>query len=576
MKLILRLLKPEIEKYKSQIIIAFLIALPLSLTASGISKIMKVAVDDVLSLKSSPSVMLYLPVIYFVRGATRYFLNINMRQTAEGMTALVRKRALEKLLSLNLSFHTTSETGTGGLMSRVLNDIGNLREGLLLLFNLFIEPFVAIVILVTMFINDWRLTLICLAVSPIFIYVMRKTSKSLKKYGHRNQNQMEKLTSTVKESLDGIRVIQSFNLEEEQNRRFYEQTKVYIEQQNKIISRETLASPINEFVAALLVAGLFIFQTYSISQANSTTGTFFSFLFLAGLLQEPIKKIQDSIVRLQQTIVTCERLEDLLNSKQVVEEVEDPLPFPTDWKTIEFKKIRFSYGNETILRDIDLTVNRGQQIALVGSSGSGKSTFVNLLPRFFDPQEGQILIDGVDLKQFSLKDLRKNIALVTQDVFLFNDSVESNIAAGDLTKDRALVKGASQKAHAEQFINIQPKGYDTSVGDRGGRFSGGEKQRISIARAIFKDAPLLILDEATSALDTVSELEVQKGLQSLMENRTSFVIAHRLSTVRQADRILVMKQGEIVEQGKHSELLDLKGEYYHFYQTQLSHNEPKF
>lgn len=566
---IIRMLKPEITPYKKHVILLFILAFLLSGTAPSIAKLFKEVFDGVFALKTSPLVALLVPIVYVFRGILRYILAVQMRYIAEAVTARLRVRLMDKLLHLNLTFHGGSENGSGGLMSRILNDMNVLKEGLFYLFELIVEPISAVVIIIAMFINDWRLTAFCLATAPIFIFVLRKTSRSLKKYGHRSQGDLEKITETLKESLDGIRVIQSFNLQDYQNKRFSEQTENFLKLRYKILQRESAASPINEVIASMLIASLIYFQHGSIAQSQSTSGAFLAFMALAGFLQEPIKKMQEAFVRIQQSIVVCERVEHILESPQVISQVANPIPFPRQWNQIEFRNIGFSYGGDAILKNVSLTVKKGQQVALVGTSGSGKSTLVNLIPRFFDPNEGDIYIDGVSIRSMDLADLRQHIALVTQDVFLFNDTVENNIRTGNLLRPRD-VEPSAQKAHAHDFLSRSPQGYKSLMGDRGGRFSGGEKQRVSIARAIYKDAPILILDEATSALDSVSEMEVQKGLNSLMENRTTFVIAHRLSTVRQADVILVMKAGEIVEQGSHSELMQQDGEYAQLYKTQTS------
>jgi ATP-binding cassette subfamily B protein/subfamily B ATP-binding cassette protein MsbA len=285
-------------------------------------------------------------------------------------------------------------------------------------------------------------------------------------------------------------------------------------------------------------------------------------------MADSVKKVQDSVVRLQQSAVALERMDEILNDKRIVPQIGHPVGFPEHWREIEFRNVSFSYGDTVVLRKLNLTIKRGEQVALVGSSGAGKSTLINLLPRFFDPTEGEILVGGVNIADMKLDELRSNIALVTQDVFLFSDSVERNIWSGDFAKPVVGVRDAARLANADQFIQSSEQGYTTRMGERGARFSGGEKQRISIARAIFKNAPILILDEATSALDSESEQEVQKGLDSLVQGRTALVIAHRLSTIAKCDRILVMDKGEVIEEGSHNELMVRQGAYYRFFQLQ--------
>jgi ATP-binding cassette subfamily B protein/subfamily B ATP-binding cassette protein MsbA len=298
---------------------------------------------------------------------------------------------------------------------------------------------------------------------------------------------------------------------------------------------------------------------------------FVTFMVSMGLMQDSIRKLQDAYIKLQQASVAMDRLQSILDTEPTVRDPENPEPFPADWQEIEFRNVSFAFNKEHVLKNINLKVRRSETLALVGSSGSGKSTMANLLQRFFDPQHGEILIGGVSIKNFTLADLRKNIALVTHDVFLFNETIERNILMGQLEENSAKVKAAASLANADSFIMQTPKGYQTSVGDFGNRMSGGEKQRVSIARAILKDAPILILDEATSALDSESEAEVQKGLNQLLIGRTALVIAHRLSTISRADRIVVLKKGEIIEQGNHNQLIERKGEYFKFYQMQVQH-----
>ncbi len=516
---------------------------------------------------------LFVPVLYLVYGLFRYLHFAIMQYTSEQIVARLRSDLMRKILRLNLTFHGALERGSGVLLSRVFNDTLLLKQGLSFYADLIREPIQAVVFLAYMFWEDWRLSLFAILFLPFYVWTTKKISKSLRKYGILGRDAMEDLTSVMKETIDGARVIQSFNLESRMEDRFAEHQTAYLKTAKKISVLENIVSPLNEFMVSLLVMA---FAFYSIDQVmhHQVEGAkFVSFLIAAGLLQMPIKRLQDANVKIQQAYVVSDRIYEILESTSEVPQSNDPKSFPKNWQTIEFRNVSFSYGNETVLKNINLTVKRGEIIALVGESGSGKSTMVNLLERFYDATSGEILIDGINILDFKLSELRSNIALVTQDVFLFRDSIERNIQAGDFSKALEGTVEASRMANAHTFVTATRHGYKNNVGERGSLLSGGEKQRVSIARAIFKDAPILILDEATSALDSVSEMEVQKGLTQLMAGRTAFVIAHRLSTVFSADRILVMKKGVIVEQGNHRSLVEMGGEYNSFFQLQVTHTD---
>lgn len=515
-----------------------------------------------------------LPVLYALIGIVRYTHYVLLNYTAERVTAGLRMDMVRKIMRLNLTYHGSLERGSGGLISRVFSDTTLLQQGLNFYVDLLREPVQLVVFIGTLLFLDWKLTLYVIVFLPFFLLVTKQVSRSLRKYGAFGRESMEDLTATLKESVDGIRVVQSFNLEREMESRFKRFMTEYLQTAKSIIKREQAVSPFNEFMISFLVAAFAYYSIHQVLFHNANGAAFIGFFAAAGLMQESIKKLQDAGVKIQQSIVANQRVFDVIESTSEVPEPVQPKPFPRDWKTITFKDVTFGYGHEQTLHGINLIVRRGEVIALVGESGSGKSTMVNLLERFYDPTGGQILIDDTPLDQISLKELRNNVALVTQDVFLFRDTIARNIQAGNFekTSDRAeadrIAEAAAKSANAHSFISSTPQGYSNQVGERGSFLSGGEKQRVSIARAIYKDAPILILDEATSALDSVSEMEVQKGLQHLMAGRTAFVIAHRLSTVFSADRILVMKKGAIVEQGTHASLLDAKGEYARFFQLQ--------
>ena len=509
------------------------------------------------------------PILYFLSGLLRYFHYTLLNMTSERVIASIRTALVEKVVRLNLTYYGSLERGSGGLISRVFNDTHVLQQGFNFYTDLILAPIQALIYLAIMFLLDWRLMIFALLFLPIMALFARNISRSLRKHGNIGRDAMEDLTAVLKETVDGVRVVQSFNLEKEMSRRFRTSLDSYLATAFRIIRREQLVSPINEFVVSLLLCGFAVYSINAVMYQGANGTAFLTFLITAGLLQIPIKKLQDAGVKIQQSVVVTERVFSLLESHSEVPQSLKPKPFPRDWKTIEFRGVSFNYGSEAVLKNVNLTVKRGEVIALVGESGSGKSTVVNLLERFYDPTSGQILIDGVPITEIALKELRHNVALVTQDVFLFRDTIARNIHAGDLEKDQGRIEAAAKSANAHEFISATPAKYHSPVGERGGFLSGGEKQRVSIARAIFKDAPILILDEATSALDSMSEMEVQKGLNRLMEGRTAFVIAHRLSTVFNADRILVMKKGAIVEEGTHETLLARKGEYHGFYQLQM-------
>jgi subfamily B ATP-binding cassette protein MsbA len=511
------------------------------------------------------------PLLYFLLGLFRFIHGSLINWISERVIANIRLDLVRKILRLNLSFMGSFERGTGGLISRVFNDPILLQQGLNFYVDLIREPIQAAIYLAYMFWLDWRLTLFALLFLPIFLGSVRKMGKSLRKHGIASRDSMEDLSSVFKDSVDGVRVVQSFNLEREMMARFRERMNEYLTTAKKIIVRENAVSPMNEFVVSWLLMGFAIYSINEVLGGSADSAKFIGFIAAAGFLQAPIKKLQDASVKIQQSIVVSERIFTIIDNGAEVPEVIGAREFPSDWKVITFNNVSFNYGKNPVLKNVNLEVKRGEIIALVGESGSGKSTLVNLLERFYDPTEGEILIDGVPITSMSLRSLRHNVALVTQDVFLFRDSIAKNIQAGDFDKPLTGVEPAAKMANAHNFIATMPQAYDSAVGERGAFLSGGEKQRVSIARAIFKDAPILILDEATSALDSVSELEVQRGLDHLLESRTAFVIAHRLSTVFNADRILVMKRGEIVEQGTHEDLISKQGEYRAFFELQMNY-----
>ncbi len=560
----------ELTPYKKRIAIIAISGIVMSLASWQVAVQMK-SLFDALEAKNATDILqapLRILGFTFLMTAGRYIHLSLMNYTADEVTTNLREKLQTRFMNLSVGFHSHFATGSGGLISRLFNDISFIRDGLRMVADFFREPILLFFLIGWLFVLNWRLTISIFVALPLVLWFIRQISRSLRKYGEQSQTTLEQMTSTIKESLEGVRVIQSFNLQSEMQNRFKKEASTFMLSRWKVHSRVELVGPVTEFIATLVTVAIFIYLGLEIKEGRATLGDFASYLTSLLMLQAPIKKIQESYVRIQETMVAVRRVFVLLENQDEIVEPKNPVPFPTSWKTITYRNVSFKYGRDDVLKNINLVIRRGEAVAFVGTSGSGKTTLVNLLERFFDPTSGEVLIDDINIKNFSLADLRNHIALVNQDVFLFNDSIQKNIHAGRFDRSSEHVEQAAIDSHAHDFISKIPGAYQSTVGDRGALLSGGEKQRISIARALFKNAPILILDEATSALDSASEMEVQKGLDRLMEGRTSLVIAHRLSTVAKAHRIVVLSKGEIVESGTHGDLLNHGGAYHHFFKLQ--------
>lgn len=565
-KKILRELKP----YKKLIVIVAITGVVYAAAQARIA-LMNIDLFDSLSNSDHRKTIDLVPIVLglaFAMAISRYYHLYIMNYVAESVVQTLRQKLQQKFMALNLNFHNNYKAGSGGLLSRILNDIRIIQDGLRLVADIFLYPLLFIFLLGNLLYIDWKLTLATLVMLPVIGMLLKSISRSMRKYIPRDREMMEYITSTIKESLDGVRIIQSFNLEKDMAQKLTTDCNKYLDIRKTVYSRQELSGPATEFIATALVLAVLLYTSFEIKADRATAGTFIGFVTSLLMINSPIKKIQESYIRIQDVIISIQRIFAIIEDPSIVPESENPEPFPENWDKISYKDVSFSYGQEAILKGINLEINRGEVVALVGSSGSGKSTIVNLLERFFDASSGTITIGGKDITHLDLKDLRQNVALVTQDVFLFSDTIERNIWAGDYSRDRADIPQMARLANAHDFIMKLPQNYQSRVGDRGNLLSGGEKQRISIARAMFKNAPILILDEATSALDTASEIEVQKGIDHLMQGRTAIVIAHRLSTIQKADKIIVLKHGQIVEVGTHQELLSQQGEYYRFHSLQ--------
>lgn len=558
----------KLLKYKSTLIIVGLTGMIYAASKAFIAHYVKNLMDSAAMPQNLESLIGIGIGLAFVISISRYFHIYLMNVVSEKVTQDIRQQLQQKFLRLNLKFHNTYASGSGGLLSRTFNDVKIVQDGLRLFADIFTAPLMFVAVVFNLFYFDTTLAFSILVITPVILIALRQLSKTIKKYSVFGVEQLERITSTIKESLDGVRTIQAFNLESFFKNRLIGQGDRFIEMRRKVHGRVELIGPINEFVATLILVAIVYYFSSRIAAGKSSFGILMAYLTTIMQANEPIKKFQEAIVRLQESRVCADRIEKMLNEDSEVPESGKNLPFPKIWDIIEYKNIQFSYDKTPLIQNFNLQIRKGQTVAFVGESGSGKTTLANLLARFYDAQSGEISVGGINTKDILLHDLRKNIGLVSQDVFLFSDTITTNITAGVNSNASDKVVASAKAAHALDFINKNPDKFDTLVGERGGNFSGGEKQRLAIARALYKDAPILILDEATSALDSVSEEQVQRGLDELMQGRTTLVIAHRLSTIQSADLILVMKHGQCVEKGVHKELLEKNGEYARLYYTQ--------
>jgi len=512
------------------------------------------------------------PLISILLGVFSYLQNYLMAAIGQRAIGDLREKMFAHIQNLSMDFF--SQASTGKIMARFTNDLTALqniiarapiyciRDGLTALVNIGL-----------IFYLNWRFALMILALLPIsggIIYVLGKT---LRRYGRKGQEQMGDLYSTIQENIHAASVVKAYTAENIEASRFHQSNQKYITLGLKFAKADTLSSPLMEMVGALLLSLLLWKGGRDVVDGVWTSGSFLAFITYAVMTYRPMKNFGELNAQLQLGLASSERIFELLDQKSTVVESASAIVLPAFTKEIVYDRVTFQYptADRFALDNFSLTVKAGEMVAFVGSSGAGKSTAALLLPRFYDASNGAIRVDGQDVKSVTLQSLRKQIGYVTQEVLLFNDTVRYNIAYGKPDASDAEIRAAAEAANAHQFIERLPQGYDTVVGERGVRLSGGERQRLSIARALLKNPPILILDEATSALDAESERLVQEALEHLMQNRTALVIAHRLATVRKADRIIVFDHGRIAEEGPHEMLIEKQGIYHKLHQLQLLH-----
>jgi subfamily B ATP-binding cassette protein MsbA len=480
----------------------------------------------------------------------------------------IRNDLYEHSISLSMGYY--ARNSTGNLMSRILNDVGILqRSAADVLVDGLREGFTLIGLTALVFYNDWRLATLAFLVLPVSVLPASIIGRKIKDNTRRGQATLGNLTGMLQETMSGIKVIKAFGTEKSENQRFRKENLSFYRFMRKVLKYDSAAAPVVEILASFGVAAVFWYGINRVLAGAMTQGELFSFSAAILMMYTPVKRLTKVGNTIQKSLGAAERVFEVMDEVPEISDAPDAVSLGRARGEVVFDRVVFSYGEEPVLKDFILSADPGEVVALVGPSGAGKSTVVGLLSRFYDPQQGAIHIDGRDIRRITLESLKRNIALVDQETFLFHDTIRNNIRYGSPDADDAAVEEAARLAYADEFIRLLPHGYETSIGDRGVRLSGGQRQRLCIARAILRDAPVLILDEATSALDTESEAMVQQALANLMRNRTTFVIAHRLSTIMHADKIVVLDAGRVEQAGTHQELLQSGGLYQKLYEIQF-------
>ncbi len=549
------------------------LAIPLSALRSAPAPMVQRLIDS-LEHKDASRLALFpllFIALYLINFVVRFFHYYLLRIVVVRVNEKIRNDLYEHVMGLSADYFT--QQSTGSLISRVGLDPQHIDGGLSSINVMIREPITFLMLFgYTLYLN-WRLTLITLLIFPPLAWVFRVSGKNLKRYTSKIQEENARLYSTLQESFTGIRVVKTFNLQGYLRTRFFGQNASFARLLLKSSVVEEASHPMVELITAFAVSGVIYYGGSQVIQGRMTSGELFAFFLAFGMMLNPIRMMNDISIKLHTASAAADRVMDLLSWKPRLFEAPHPKQISQFKESIRFDQVRFAYPDapeREVLKGITFEVKRGKAVAIVGASGAGKSSLVSLLPRIFDVTGGAIRIDAHDIKDFSLGDLRSQIAVVSQDVFLFNDTVAENIRCGRLDATDEEVREAARKAHALDFIEKTAQGFATVIGDRGMKLSGGERQRLSIARAFLREAPILILDEATSSLDTASERHVQAALDELMKNRTAIVIAHRLSTIRHADEIVVIREGQIVETGNHEALLAKNGEYARFHRMHES------
>lgn len=587
MKLYLRLLK-NVRPYWKRLASAMVLMIILSASTTALAslvgpfvtylvssgKTMPTLIGPLKFLMTFPkeSLFYYFPIVLFiislVKGTSYFGQAYLMGSVGQSVINDLRNTLYQHIQYLQLNFFT--KTSTGEFMSRITSDVYLVQGAVTTAPTIILrDGFTVIALLSLAFFLDWKMMALSACVFPGAVLIIVNVGKRLRRVTTRSQETYGRLSTLMHETFTGIRVVKAFGMEKYEGRKFQEETRNLLLNVLKGIRTYAVFVPLMEFITVLGLIAAFWYGGYRISHGDLKPENFVSFFTALVMLYQPVKNLSGVNNTVQEGLAAAQRIYAILDAPGEVMEAPGAVGIMPIAKSVEFRDVSFAYEKDWVLRDISFSVKRGENVALVGMSGAGKSTLMNLLLRFYDVTKGEILLDGVKLNNATISSLRNQIGIVTQQVILFNDTVRNNIAYGDIQKKEEEIISAAKAANAHNFISALPNGYDTMIGEGGVKLSGGERQRLAIARAILKDAPILIMDEATSSLDSESEEEVQKALEVLMKSRTTFVIAHRLSTVRNADRIIVLSKGRVVEIGKHEDLLKKRGEYFRLHAKQF-------
>ncbi len=571
---IYRRLLAYLRPYRGRLLAAICCMVVMSACVAGLAWLLRPALDEALAPGHHRYIYLIpfaVIMLYVVKGSAYYGQTYLMGWVGQRVIHDLRNQLYERITEQSLAFF--SHRKTGELMARINADT-LLVQGAVstAVTSLMRDAVSALFLLAVVFYQDWLLAIIAFTVFPLVVYPIVRFGCKMRNATFDGQAALGEMSSLVEETISGIRVVKAFAMEAYENSRFRKLTADFFRCQMRVMRVQALSFPIMELLAGFGIAGVLFYGGVRISSGATTPGALMSFLAALIMLYEPVKRLANANNVIQQGIAAAERVFEIMDAPVAVREPEQPLPMPSFAREITLREVSLRYdgGERLVLDRVSLSVPYGAIVALVGRSGAGKSSLVNLIPRFMDPTEGEVCIDGVDVRRLSRRALRQQIALVTQEVILFNDTVRNNLAYGYADIDEEKLHEAARAANAHDFIMQLPDGYDTLIGERGVILSGGQRQRLSLARALFKNAPILILDEATSALDSESERLVQQAIDRLMAGRTTIVIAHRLSTIRHADRIVVLDRGRIVQQGRHEALLAEGGLYRELHELQFS------